>query len=54
MTREEAKLAQKVYQERAAVIDGERFPLICVSEAGCTLEDKRGREFFAFWDEVTS
>ena len=53
MTHEEAKRANAVYQRQAAIIDGERFPLVACNEEGVFLEDAQGREFFAYWHEVS-
>lgn len=49
----DAVIAQRTYQRNYAVLGHDRFPLVAVNEDGCFLEDKEGREFFAFWREVT-
>lgn len=53
MTHAEALVAQRVYDRQLAHIDGEDFPLVACNEEGCFLEGKDGKEFFAYWHEIT-
>jgi hypothetical protein len=52
MTHEEAKRGNACYQHSAAIIDGEKFPLVWANNEGCFLEARDGREFFAYWHEI--
>jgi hypothetical protein len=54
MTTEQSKIANKVYRNQAARIDGERFPLVWANEEGALLVDAKDREFFAYWHEISA